>query len=153
MQDPSPSKSALSYKFGGGLQYHITRTVGMRVEAERYRINDAVGNKGDIDMYSVGLVARFGRHAPASAPVAEASPVVQPPPVAEEAPVPVVVPVKAATQEYCTILDLEFTIDTEDIRKEDKEKLAVLGTYLTRYPDTTAIIEGHSDNVGRANTT
>ncbi len=50
VQDPSPSKSALSYKFGGGLQYDITRTVGMRVEAERYRINDAVGNKGDIDM-------------------------------------------------------------------------------------------------------
>jgi OOP family OmpA-OmpF porin len=71
-----------------------------------------------------------------------------------EAPAPaperVVVPVPVATptQQYCTILDLEFAIDTDDIRNEDKEKLAVLGTYMTKYPETTAIIEGHSDNVG-----
>jgi OOP family OmpA-OmpF porin len=31
----------------------------MRAEAERYRINDAVGSKGDIDLLSVGLVYRF----------------------------------------------------------------------------------------------
>ena len=149
VQDPSPRKTALSYKFGGGLQYDFTRTVGMRVEAERYRVDDAVGNKGDIDMVSLGLVARFGRHAPASAPVADAPPAAMPPPVvAVEAPALVVVPVKVATQEYCTILDLEFTIDTDDIRKEDRENLAVLGTFLTKYPDTSAVLEGHSDSVG-----
>jgi len=32
----------------------------MRLEAERYRIDDAIGNKGDIDLASIGLVYRFG---------------------------------------------------------------------------------------------
>jgi OOP family OmpA-OmpF porin len=26
----------------------------------------------------------------------------------------------------------------------------VVGTFLTKYPDTTAVIEGHTDNVGTA---
>jgi OOP family OmpA-OmpF porin len=143
--NPSPKKEAFDYKFGGGLQYDFTRTVGMRVEAERYRINDAVGNRGDIDLFSVGLVARFGRHAPAPTPVAAQPAVLPPVAIAETL---VVVPVKTPTQEYCTILDLEFYIDTDDVRNEDKEKLAVLGNFLTKYPDTTAVIEGHSDNVG-----
>jgi len=34
--------------------------LSMRAELERYRINDAVGNKGDVDMASIGLVFRFG---------------------------------------------------------------------------------------------
>jgi OOP family OmpA-OmpF porin len=142
---PSPRKEAFNYKFGGGLQYDFTRKVGMRLEAERYRIDDAVGNRGDIDMLSLGVVARFGRHAPA-ATAAVAQPEAMPPP--PPAPALVIVPIKAATQEYCTILDLEFAIDTDDIRNEDKEKLKVLGTYMTKYPETTAVIEGHSDNVG-----
>src|SRR6202790_5555995 len=59
--DPSPHKSAANYKYGFGAQYDFTRSLGMRIEGERYRINDAVGNKGDVDLYSVGLVYRFGR--------------------------------------------------------------------------------------------
>jgi OOP family OmpA-OmpF porin len=37
----------------------------MRLEAERYRINDSVGNRGHVDMVSVGLVYRFGARHPA----------------------------------------------------------------------------------------
>lgn len=59
-QNSSPSKSDTNYKVGLGLQYHFTKSLGMRAEAERYRINDAVGNKGDIDLLSIGLVYRFG---------------------------------------------------------------------------------------------
>ena len=55
----NPSKREANLKFGGGLQYDFTQSLGMRVEAERYRINDAVGSKGDIDLVSVGLVYRF----------------------------------------------------------------------------------------------
>jgi OOP family OmpA-OmpF porin len=62
--NPSPKKSDLNYKLGLGLQYDFTESLGMRLEAERYRINDAVGNKGDIDLLSVGLVYRFGAKAP-----------------------------------------------------------------------------------------
>ncbi len=55
----NPSKSELNYKLGLGVQYDFTEAVGLRAEAERYRINDAVGGKGDVDMFSLGLVYRF----------------------------------------------------------------------------------------------
>ena len=57
--NPNPSKRDTNYKFGAGLQYDFTQSLGMRLEAERYRINDAVGNKGDVDLLSVGVVFRF----------------------------------------------------------------------------------------------
>src|SRR5665647_804254 len=63
--NPNPSKREANYKFGAGLQYDFTESLGMRLEAERYRINDAVGNKGDIDLFSLGLVYRFGVEKPA----------------------------------------------------------------------------------------
>ena len=59
--DPSPRKWSPNYKFGFGAEYDFNRFVGVRLEAERYRIDDAVGNKGDVDLYSAGLVFRFGR--------------------------------------------------------------------------------------------
>jgi len=55
----NPSKSEANLKFGAGLQYDFTNALGMRFEAERYRINDAVGSNGDVDLLSVGLVYRF----------------------------------------------------------------------------------------------
>jgi OOP family OmpA-OmpF porin len=134
-------------KYGAGLQYDFTRSVGLRVEAERYRLNDAFGHKGDLDLLSAGLLVRFGRH---RAPEPYVTPAPTPEPVAEAAPAPVVVavPVAEATQTYCTILDLQFEINDDEIQREDKEKLAVVGTFLTKYPETTAVIEGHADNVG-----
>jgi len=57
----NPSKRDINYKLGLGVQYDFTEAVGMRAEVERYRANDAVGNKGDVDLVSVGLVYRFSR--------------------------------------------------------------------------------------------
>ena len=76
--NPNPRKDDTNYKFGLGLQYDFTQALGMRIEAERYRINDAVGNKGDIDLFSIGLVYRFGGKTPAPAPRPAA--MTQPPP-------------------------------------------------------------------------
>ena len=58
--NPNPKKSDTNYKLGLGIQYDFTEALGMRAEVERYRIDDAVGNKGDVDLVSVGLVYRFG---------------------------------------------------------------------------------------------
>src|SRR5450759_1065124 len=66
--DPNPSKRDTNLKVGLGLQYELTQSLAMRAELERYRINDAVGNKGDIDLVSVGLVYRFGTKTPTPAP-------------------------------------------------------------------------------------
>lgn len=48
------------HKYGLGLQYDISAAFTLRLEAERYRMDDLVGNDGDIDLYSLGLVYRFG---------------------------------------------------------------------------------------------
>ncbi|MDP1831852.1 MAG: OmpA family protein [Geothrix sp.] len=146
--NPTPSKRDTNYKFGVGLQYDFTRSFGVRAEVERYRINDAVNSKGDIDLASVGVLFRFGRKAPAPTPPPAPEPVAQAAaPEVYVAPV-VVAPPPVKTQEYCAILDLTFEIDEADLQRDDSEKLAVVGTFLTKYPQTTAVIEGHTDNVG-----
>lgn len=60
----------------------------------------------------------------------------------------VIVPVLGQTEKYCTILDLTFEIDRDKIQKDDLERLKVIGVFLTKYPNSTAVIEGHTDNVG-----
>ncbi len=77
----------------------------------------------------------------ASAPVAAAASVAAPP-------VRIVVPVPVRTEQYCAILDFRFEIDQDEIQREEQEKLAAVGAFLTRYPDSIALIEGHTDNVG-----
>ncbi len=143
--DPDFKKRTANYKFGLGLQYNFFDALGMRVEAERYRIDDAVGNNGDVDFVSLGVIYRFGGHPPVAA-------YTPPAPVEYIAPLPVVVPVPAPlpdqTQRYCSILDFQFEVNQDDIQLEEKEKLKVLGTFLTKYPQTSAVIEGHTDNVG-----
>ncbi len=141
--DPKRSKHDVNYKIGVGLEYAVTQALGVRAEAERYQINDAVGNKGDVDLISLGLVYHFGKAEPVVV-VEQATPER----VVEPAPVLVVVPAPVGTEEYCSILDMEFEIDKDDIQREEKEKINTLGTFLTKYPNTTAVIEGHSDNVG-----
>jgi OOP family OmpA-OmpF porin len=66
--NPNSSKRDTNFKLGLGLQYDFTESLGMRFEADRYRINDAVGSKGDIDLFSVGLIYRFGAKTPGLAP-------------------------------------------------------------------------------------
>lgn len=134
----------LGYKFGLGAQYDITPRLGLRLEAERYQVDEGAARHGGLDLFSAGLIYRFhgsrAAAAPAPAPAAISAPA--------EAPVLVVVPVAAQTQEYCSILDIQFEIDQDEIQREELERLKVLGTFLKKYPDTTAVIEGHSDNIG-----
>ena len=142
--NPNPEKKEGNYKYGLGVQYDFTYNLGLRVEWERYRVNDAVGNKGDIDMALIGLVYTFGAAKPA--PRAATPPYVAP--VVAAAPVLVIVPIVAKTQQYCSILDIQFEINKSTVQREAEEKLDVLVTFMRKYPNTTAVIEGHTDEVG-----
>jgi len=150
--DPRRSEHATNYKFGFGMQYAFTEALVMRAEAERYRIDDPVEHGADIDLISIGLLYRFGRHEPVTVARAEVMPPAPAPVAVLSAPEPVpetpAPPPVMPTQQYCSILDMQFEINRHEIRREDKEKLAVVGTFLTRYSQTTAVIEGHTDNVG-----
>lgn len=141
LTDPNPGKRELGYKYGLGVQYDFNRAWGMRAEAERFRVNDAVGTRGDINLFTLGLVYRF-KKTPRPVPLAAAC-------IPAAAPIMVVVPVKVKNQRYCSILDFTFEIKQDEMQREEKEKLAVLGTYMKKYPETTAVIEGHTDNVGQ----
>ncbi|MDO8770030.1 MAG: outer membrane beta-barrel protein [Burkholderiaceae bacterium] len=92
----TPSKNAANYKIGLGLQYEVNPSFLVRAEAERYRINDAVGNRGDINLFLVSLVIPFGRTV-AAAPRAVAAPVYVAPAPVYVAPAPVIVEVPVQT--------------------------------------------------------
>lgn len=140
--NPEPKKNATSVKVGLGVQYDLTDSLGLRGEWEHFRINDAVGNRGNVDMFSVGLVYIFGAEKPV--PRAET-----PPPVAAApAPVLVIVPIVAKTQQYCSILDIQFEINKSTVQRDAEEKIEKLAIFMRKYPDTTAVIEGHTDEVG-----
>ena len=68
----------------------------------------------------------------------------------EEAPL-VVVPAAEPTQDrmkYCVYLDIEFDIDKSDIRPQYHNEVARVGDFMKKYPTTTAVIEGYTDEVG-----
>lgn len=60
VSDPTSSRRETNYKYGLGTQNALTPSLSLRLEAERYRVNDAVGRRGDVDLVTLGLVYRFG---------------------------------------------------------------------------------------------
>ena len=146
--DPSPRRWAANYKFGFGAQYDFTRSVGMRIEAERYRVDDAVGNKGDIDLYSAGLVIKFGRSEPAPVartvvaepePVAAAPPPPPPPPPTPPPPVRTHVSFSA---------DSLFDFGKDAVRPAGKVALNEFAAELRGAQFEFITVIGHTDRIG-----
>lgn len=147
--NPDPSTRAANYKLGAGLQYDFTRAFGMRLEAERYRINDAVGNKGDIDLFSAGVLYRFGRHAPvavaaaAPPPPVAVAPVVEAPPAVQPAP-----PAPPAPKRVALSADALFAFGKATIKPAGKESLERLAKDLKGTQFQTITVLGYSDKIG-----
>lgn len=138
LADTSPSKRKANYKYGVGVQYDLTEALGMRAEAERYRINNAVGKDGDIDLYSVGLVYRFGGST--SAPVAvAAAPAPMPEPVAVKEPVPTRVSFSA---------DSMFDFDKDTVKPTGKQELDKFAADLSGSDFEVITVTGHTDRIG-----
>jgi len=147
VNNPNPSKNQVNYKFGAGLQYDFTDALAMRLEAERYRINDAVGNKGDIDLYSLGLIYRFGVEKPAPAQrAAEPTPVVA-------AAVPVVVapppPVhRKAVFAADSSADSLFDFDKAVVKPSGKAAIDKFTADLSGADFEVITVTGHTDRIG-----
>jgi OOP family OmpA-OmpF porin len=139
-------KNEANFKGGLGLQYDLTRALALRTEWERYRVNDAIGNKGYADLLQVGLIYRFGTGDSSPKRAAQPAPYVAP--VAAREPEPVLVIVPVATQQYCSILDIQFEINGKTVQREAEEKIDKVAIFMKKYPNTTAVIEGHTDEVG-----
>lgn len=157
--NPNPSKKSANYKFGVGLQYEITRSLLVRAEGERYRINDAVGNHGDVNLFSVSLVIPFGR-APAAVarPMAAAPVYVEPVPAAAPPPPPPPVAVVAAPVAPVAVVserrrvsfsaDSLFAFDKSDIKPEGRAALDRFAKELVGTRFEVITVEGHTDRLG-----
>lgn len=147
--NPNPSKYGTNYKFGVGLQYAFTDALAMRAEAERYRVDDAVGNKGHIDLVSVGLIYRFGGKTQAPAPYVAAPALVPVPEVIVAAPPPP--PPPPARFEKFTLSATElFAFDSAELRMP-QPKLDEIATALGSNSDVNnVVITGYTDRIGSA---
>src|SRR5512133_2597884 len=149
----NPSKREANLKFGAGLQYDFTPSLGMRLEAERYRINDAVGSKGDVDMLSVGLVYRFGAKTPAPRAAAREvvaaapapMPVMTPPP---RPPAPVAVIAPPAPRKVTFSADSLFDFDKAVVKPAGKQELDKFAADLRGASYDMIAVTGHSDRIG-----
>lgn len=146
----NPSQRTTGLKAGLGLSYALTPSLAVRLEAERYRIKDAVGNRGDIDMVSVGLVYRFGVAPERTAPAVVAAPAVQAP---APAPAPIALaPAPPAPPPEPTRVSLSadalFDFDKSDIKPEGRAQLDKLASDLRGMRYDTIQVIGHTDRLG-----
>lgn len=161
--DPNPTKRDSNLKLGLGVQYAFSPSWVLRTEVERYRIDDAVGNKGDIDMVSVGLVYRFGApsrrvvsRAVEPAPVVMA-PVVMPPPVAPPQPAPPAAapppppprsPQPAPPQTVRFAADMLFDFGSASLKPAGRTALDRFVSDIAGARLQTILVTGHTDRIG-----
>ncbi|MCT8126601.1 OmpA family protein [Alishewanella sp. BS5-314] len=135
------------HKYGLGLQYNISDAFTMRLEAERYRMDDLIGNHGDMDLYSLGLIYRFGstedRYVPAAAP--EPVPVIRQPVAPPPRPAPV-----TAEPEVLVLEDVHFNFDTAELTPDTKVILRRHVATLKANPRARVRIAGYTSASGTA---
>jgi OOP family OmpA-OmpF porin len=152
--NPNPSQRDTNPKIGVGMQYLLTDNLALRADIERYRVNDAVGNKGDIDSAVIGLVYRFGTKAKTAVAY------VAPPPPAAPPPQPVLVqappPVAPAPAPVAAPMPRKVTFSADSLFAFDKAEISATGkTHLDRFAqDLNGVsygviaVTGHSDRLG-----
>jgi OOP family OmpA-OmpF porin len=148
--DPNPSERKVGAKAGLGLEYKLSEALAVRAEVERYRINDAVGNRGDVDLASLSLVYKLGRPA-ARAVVYTAPPAAEP--VAAPAPAPVVVqtpppPPQPVSEKVSFAAESLFDFDKAVVKPDGKAALDGLVTNLQGMNLEAIVTVGHTDSIG-----
>ncbi|UVH50403.1 OmpA family protein [Pseudomonas sp. CBSPBW29] len=120
---------------GAGVKYYFTNNLYARagVEAD-YAIDNG---KWDYSAL-VGLGVNFGGNAGAAAPAPTPAPAPEPVPE-PEAPVAQVVRVE---------LDVKFDFDKSVVKPNSYGDVKNLADFMKQYPQTTTVVEGHTDSVG-----
>lgn len=155
---------------GGGLKYFITDSIALRADARQLFIFDGkesgeflgtppVFQQRESDLMfnweaSLGFTFLFGpaekpappvcpppppAPEPAPAPAPQPEPPVCPPPAPKPEPVP---------EKVCMTLKIEFDYDKSDVKPKYHDVIGKVAEFLKKYPNTTAVIEGHTDNRG-----
>jgi len=151
----NPSEHATGFKAGLGLAYEITEALSVRAEMERYSLRDAVGNRGHADLYSVGLVYRFGA-SPQPVRVATFAPVpvtmlaAAPPPAAQAPVASPAAPVAAPRAPMRVRLEADslFDFDQSILKPAGRQALDKLIADLRGVSYDAIQVTGHTDRLG-----
>jgi OOP family OmpA-OmpF porin len=145
---PETSSHKTGHKLGLGLEFKFNESAAFRAEVERYAVDDAVGNKGDVDMATIGLVYKLGRPT-ARAPVYVAPPAapVAAPVVAEPAPQPAPAPMPVS-EKVSFAAEALFDFDKSAVKPEGAAALDGLLAKLVGMNTEVMVTVGHTDSVG-----
>lgn len=129
------------YKVGFGLQHDLSDALTIRLEAERYLMDNTLATEGETDVYSLGLVYRFGANiAQYSAPAPLPAPV-----VANQ-----VVTAAVANTEVLVLEDVHFNFDTSALTDTTKVILRQHVQTLKANPAAHVRIAGYTSASGSA---
>lgn len=157
--NPNPRERAVNPKAGVGLQYELNRNLLIRGEAERYRVNDAVGNRGDVNVFSLSVVVPFGRAAatttaaapayvPPAPPPVMAAPPPAPTPIAQAPVAPSPAPLAPERRRVSFSAESLFAFDRATLTPKGRAALDGFAAEArgTRFDLIT--VEGHTDRLG-----
>jgi OOP family OmpA-OmpF porin len=149
----SSKRNDTNVKYGLGMQYEISPAMLLRGEVERYRIDNAVGQRNNVDVVSVSLVFPMGRAperrmAAAPAYVAPAPEPMAPAVVAVAPPATAPVAVAPAPQRVSFSADTLFAFDKAAVRPEGKATLDDFSNKLSGTSFGSITVEGHTDRKG-----
>ena len=162
------------FNYGPGIRYFLNENMALRGDFRHLVFHD--GRTLSNYEYTVGITYQFGGTPTAAKPIAAPSAseksiqpgpglepgtgLATPPQPAPAKPEPIPSPQEAPLEpvpaaepargkyKYCIPLQIEFDIDKADIRPEYYDEVARAGDFMKKYPTTTAVIEGYSDQVG-----
>jgi OOP family OmpA-OmpF porin len=148
VNNTNPETTETNYKAGFGFAYKFSDSMSLRGELERYRVNDAAGSKGNINVASLSLVFPFGRTPPPAPKVVERV-------VYQDRPIVVVVPpaeTPAPMPENLRVsfnADVLFGFDRATVTPLGKRALDKFATELNGVAYDHITIEGHTDRIGK----
>ena len=139
------SDSDFGGKAGVGLEYKFSEALAIRAEAERSRVKDAIGQRGNVDLFSIGLVYKLGR--PVAAAYVAPTPVVEAAPVAQVAPAPAPAP-QPTSEKVSFAAEALFDFDKAVVKPEGKVALDDMMSKLQGMNTEVMVAVGHTDSVG-----
>ncbi len=137
-EDPA-NKDKFALDYGAGFKYFVTDNIALRADVRHIiPFNERYNNL----LYSVGLTFAFGGEKKVvETKVEEPLP---PPPPPPPAPKPVIIEKGRQT------LDVKFDFDKATIKEGYYKDIDDLVNVMKDYPDLNVVIEGHTDNIGKA---
>ncbi len=127
---------------GAGVKYYFTENLFARAGVDgMYNIDSDFGEW----MAGVGVGLNFGG---GTRPVAAVEPAPAPAPAPVAQPAPREVEQEPVPQAVRVELDVKFDFDKATVRPESFNEIRNLADFMQQYPQTTTVVEGHTDSVG-----